>query len=137
MSTVKVESLDDKSLDLAVKYCQLLGEIVKDRRDTRILKADHEKAVELLNDSDIAPLNDVAVYELLEKEAIAIFKMDLEWCATKSDEIGNWRRDLDGNLMMAMIDERDVVKGATPIIAIKRCYVMSVIGRSFVMPSLL
>lgn len=60
---------------------------------------------------------------LMHEARISVFELNGKWFAAPSDELANYRRDLDGETAKIMVFEENVTEGDTPLIAIARCYI--------------
>jgi hypothetical protein len=67
---------------------------------------------------------------IIERENIAIFKASSgDWCACiETGQQGNTHSEFNDGDKFYYFDEREIISGATPLIAAMRCYVASKLG---------
>lgn len=126
---------DGEGLDWAVQYAEFMEALLEDRRDKRPLKADIARVSEIMKSVTVTPWTREQVFSAVITKEIATFKDGDHWYALPSYEIATWMRDGDGGMPQAMIYENDVSQGETYEVAVKRCYVNMVLGRSIRVPA--
>lgn len=128
MNWVNVKDMTIEQLEFAVGYAHILQSILKDRKDVRPLKADHQEA---LNHSDMINANHVKISELnivpiLSLHKISIFEDD-KWFAFKPDTLSVGMKDHDGTTTLVIGYEEDAYQGETIEEAVLRCFVATVL----------
>ena len=134
MKTVHVQTLFGESVDWAVQYAQAMEAILEGRGDKRPLKADHAEVLEAMKDAKITPWNGEQLLSAVITKRIATYEDCDQWYAAPSSEIATWMADRDGGMPHAMIYENDAFQGKTFELAVKRCYVSMVLGKSINVP---
>lgn len=128
MTMLRTKDLSGEALEWSFQYAGIIQEIIGDRRDSRPRRADHAEALERMTALSPEPLDAEHILALITTHRIATFEDNRVWYALPSSDIASWRRDMDGDEMLAMIDEEDVVSASTLPDAVKKCFVRMVLG---------
>lgn len=130
MTTIRTQDLSGDALDWASRYVEVIREVIGDRRDRRPQRADRAAALERMASYSPVSLGAEQLLSLITDNKIATFEDNRVWYALPSREIATWWRNMDGDEMLAMIAEEDVVSASTLPDAVKKCLVRMVLGTS-------
>lgn len=124
MTWINIKDMTIEQLEFAVGYSQVLRSIIKDRKDVRPLKADHEAALEHLDmiKSNRVKIDELIITPFLSLYEISVFK-DNKWFAFSPDSLSVGMRDQDGTTTLFMSYPEDAYEGDTLEEAVLRCFV--------------